>query len=88
MNPSPAENQPGITVKAQGASDVRLYGRWLLIARATWGVLVSLTPFVFFASLPEYLAQLENPCTPAACMYQQLTSAQAETLKGVGPVSN
>lgn len=84
MNPSPAENQPGITVKAQGASDVRLYGRWLLIARATWGVLVSLTPFVFFASLPEYLAQLENPCTPAACMYQQLTSAQAETLKGVG----
>ncbi len=68
----------------QDEADARLRGRWLLIARATWGTLVALTLFVFFASLPEYLAQLENPCTPAVCIYQQLTSAQAETLKEVG----
>ena len=84
MSLSPAEIQASIHTGTPGASDAHLRGRWLLIARATWGTLVALTLFVFFASLPEYLAQLESLCTPAACMYQQLTFAQAEALKGVG----
>jgi hypothetical protein len=81
---SSTEKQPGSDAQMQDEVDARLRGRWLLIARATWGALVALTLFVFFASLPEYLAQLENLCTPASCVYQQLTPGQAETLKGVG----
>jgi hypothetical protein len=84
MSLSSTENRSGIDGQMQGESDMRLHGRWLLIARGAWSALAALTLFVFFASLPEYLAQLENPCTPAACMYQQLTPGQVETLKRVG----
>ena len=84
MSLSSAENQSGIDTQMQGESDARLHGWWLLMARGAWSALAALTLFVFFASLPEYLAQLENPCTPAACIYQQLTPGQVETLKGVG----
>jgi len=31
-----------------------------------------------------YLAQLQTPCAPTACQYQQLTHSQAETLQGIG----
>lgn len=84
MGLSPIGLQTNVDTRAHGASNTRLYGRWLLIMRGGWGILAALTLFVFFASLPEYLAQLENPCTPAACTYQQLTFAQVETLKIVG----
>ncbi|HEY7357707.1 MAG TPA: hypothetical protein VH590_14620, partial [Ktedonobacterales bacterium] len=64
-------------------SDTPLSGRWLLAGRSAWGMLVVLTLTVFFASLPEYLAQLQTPCTAADCEYQQLTSEQVEALKGI-----
>src|SRR5438874_7329973 len=63
---------------------VRLYGRWLLLARGVWITLVIFTLGTFFASLPVYVAQLHTPCAGSACEYQQLTHAQVETLKGVG----
>jgi len=49
-----------------------------------WLALVILTLAIFFASLPVYLAQLQTPCAPTACQYQQLTHSQAETLQGIG----
>ena len=66
------------------ALDTRLQGRWIVLARGLWITLVTLTLTIFFASLPMYLAQLQTPCTEIACEYQQLTHAQAETLKGMG----
>jgi len=66
------------------ALDTRLHGRWIVLARGLWITLVTLTLTIFFASLPMYLAQLQTPCTEIACEYQQLTHAQAETLKGMG----
>jgi signal transduction histidine kinase len=66
------------------ALDTRLQGRWLLLARAGWVVLVVLTLTIFFASLPEYVAQLQNPCAGSVCAYQQLSAEQVEVLKGFG----
>jgi hypothetical protein len=62
----------------------RVPGRWLMLARGVWLAMVILTLAIFFASLPVYLAQLQTPCAPTACQYQQLTHAQAETLQGIG----
>ena len=73
-----------VTESRERHSSARLHGRWLLLARGVWITLVILTLTIFFASLPMYLAQLQTPCTEIACEYQQLTHAQAETLKGMG----
>jgi hypothetical protein len=62
----------------------RLQGRWLLLARLGWVVLVVLTLAIFFAILPVFVAQLQTPCAGSACQYLQLTPGQAETLKGIG----
>src|SRR5260221_3267936 len=73
-----------VTESREQRSYARLQGRWLLLARVGWGALVVLTLAIFFASLPVYLALLHTPCAGAACGYQQLTSQQAGTLKGMG----
>ena len=73
-----------MTESREQHSSARLQGRWLLLARGIWIALVVLTLAIFFASLPMYLAQLQTPCAPTACPYQQLTHAQAETLQGMG----
>src|SRR5260221_1051101 len=73
-----------VTESRERHSSARLHGRWLLLARGVWITLVILTLTIFFASLHMYLAQLQTPCTEIACEYQQLTHAQAETLKGMG----
>jgi hypothetical protein len=65
------------------APDTGLRGRWLLLGRAGWVVLVVLTLATFFASLPEYVAQLQTPCA-GVCAYQQLSAEQVEMLKGFG----
>ncbi len=65
-------------------SYARLQGRWLLLARGVWLVLVILTLGIFFASLPVYVALLQTPCAGAACEWQQLTPGQVETLTGIG----
>jgi hypothetical protein len=65
-------------------SYARVPGRWIVLARLGWGALVVLTLAIFFVSLPVYLTQLQTPCAGTACGYQQLTSEQAGTLKGIG----
>jgi 4-hydroxybenzoate polyprenyltransferase len=73
-----------MTESRERHSYAHLQGRWLLLARGTWLTLVVLTLGIFFASLPVYIALLQTPCAGAACGYQQLTSEQAGTLKGIG----
>jgi hypothetical protein len=64
--------------------DTRLQGRWLLLARVVWLVVVLLTLTIFFASLPEYVAQLQTPCAGSVCAYLQLSAEQVKVLQGVG----
>jgi len=49
------------------ATQMRLQGRWLVLARGLWITLVILTLAIFFASLPVFLALLQTPCTGTAC---------------------
>jgi hypothetical protein len=73
-----------VTESRERHSAARLQGRWLLLARVGWVGLVGVTLAIFFVSLPVYIALLQTPCAGTACGYQQLTSQQAGTLKGIG----
>jgi hypothetical protein len=72
-----------MTESRERHSYARVTGRWLLLARAGWVVLIVLTLGIFFASLPEYVAQLQTPCA-GVCAYLQLSAEQVELLKGFG----
>jgi hypothetical protein len=71
-----------VSVPPPNATQMRLQGRWSVLARGLWITLVILTLAIFFASLPVYVAQLQTPCAGSACQWQQLTHSQAEMLKG------
>jgi hypothetical protein len=73
-----------VTESRERHSSARLQGRWLLLARGTWGALVVLTLGIFFASLPVYLALLQTPCAGTACYYTQLSPGQVGALTGIG----
>lgn len=64
--------------------NTRSQGRWLLLARGLWLILVILTLSIFFASLPAYIDLLQTPCVGLACGYQQLSPERAATLEGIG----
>ena len=67
------------------ALDTRLHGRWLLLVRSGWIVLVVLTLTIFFASLPAYLAQMETPCFGVTCSFgYPTTPEQAQELTSMG----
>ncbi len=74
----------GVSDPPPNATQMRLQGRWIVLARGLWITLVILTLAIFFASLPVYLALLQTPCAGPACGYQQLTPEQAGALKGMG----
>ncbi|HLW00344.1 MAG TPA: hypothetical protein VKT82_16885 [Ktedonobacterales bacterium] len=73
--------------KAQAiTSDTRLRGRWLVMARVAWVLLVACTLALFFASLPAYDARLQTPCVGAvACnLNGTLTATGMRTLQAAG----
>ncbi len=76
----------GVSTPAPNATQMRLQGRWIVLARGLWITLVILTLTVFFASLPVYLAQLQTPCAGTTCAVSsnQLSPRQVGTLKGMG----
>src|ERR1051326_2081612 len=67
-----------------GHADLRVQGRWLVLGRFAWILLACLTVAIFYGSLQEYLGQLETPCTPTSCNFQQLPPGQTQTLHGIG----
>jgi hypothetical protein len=74
-----------MTESRERLSSVRLYGRWLLLARGVWITLVVLTLVIFFASLPVYIALQQTLCAGIECASGTLlTPAQAEVLTGIG----
>src|SRR5258706_3004652 len=48
-------------------SDLRLHGRWLLLARVGWGALAAIFVGLYVVSLPPYVAFLQTPCGGVAC---------------------
>ncbi len=51
-------------------TNTRLSGRWLILARATWIMLVAFAFVLLFVSLPQFsafFAQLQQPCISIVC---------------------
>jgi hypothetical protein len=66
-------------------SDLRLQGRWLLIARVGWGALAAVFVGLYVVSLPPYVAFLQTPCRGASCGIDgALTPAVMQALHQLG----
>ena len=70
--------------KMQDTEDTRLQGRWLVLARVVWFILVALALFVFIASFPVYISQLYSVCNGITCGTGQLTPQSLEILRNLG----
>ena len=70
--------------KLQDSKDTRLQGRWLVLARVVWFIVVALALLVFIFSLPVYIAQLFSVCNGNACGTGQLTPRIVGTLRNLG----
>src|SRR6266516_510673 len=66
------------------AGDTGLHGRWLMLARFVWFILVALALVVFVASLPVYISQLQSVCYDAECASGQLTPQTLVALRNLG----
>src|SRR5260221_8646336 len=66
-------------------SDLRLQGRWLLLARVGGGALAAVFVGLYVVSLPPYGAFLQTPCRGAACGIDgALTPAAMHALHQLG----
>lgn len=67
-------------------ADTRLSGRWLILTRLAWMVLVVCILGYFIASLPETFVTLHQACTGAWCTNAtgRLTASQIHSLLQVG----
>jgi hypothetical protein len=64
--------------------DTRLSGRWLLIGRVAWAILVLLTLASFIVLLPSYYAQLQTVCTNPTCALVQPTPESVHAIQQLG----
>jgi len=85
MNHSTASAQATLSEQKQRDSNTRLSGRWLIVARVIWIILVLFLLSVFIASLPASFATLFQPCT-AGCTNGngQLTVSEMHALTQYG----
>src|SRR5215469_10732239 len=74
----------GLNTQPRSAPDTHLYGRWIVIARTAWGILVFLTLSIFIILLPSYFALLQTPCTNAVCTLVQPTPATVQAMQKLG----
>ena len=79
-----ANTRPVVTREQPQAADTRLRGRSLLLARAAWMVVATLTISLFLAGIPAELALLHRPCPTATCATGQLPPAGLSTLQDLG----
>jgi hypothetical protein len=66
--------------EARGASGTHLHGRWLILVRIVWLVVVVLSLAISIAYIPLQFAQLHIACVGAACTGQELTSGIVQEL--------
>jgi len=61
-------------------SEIRLQGRLLRVARATWILIAVLACILFIVSLPAFYTQTQSICTGDACNGVQVSPEQAHAL--------
>lgn len=83
--PSPLSETNGSQV-VRSTESTRLHGRWLVLARAVWVIVVVFTLSIFVLSLPSYYEQIQTICAGVTCAlaYGQLTPGTAQALQNLG----
>ena len=86
MNRSDTEEKSTGGAVVSNATNTRLTGSWLLIARVVWLVLVVPSLGLFLASLPVYYQQLQAACVDAATCYATgaLSAQEQQALSTLG----
>ena len=80
-----SRTQVDTSAKAAGANDTDLHGRWLLVARIVWVVVVLPSLGLFVASIPSYFAYLHVlSATPITDVGTQLGRQDVQQLSAVG----
>ena len=80
-----SRTQAGTSAKSASADDTELHGRWLLLARIVWVIVVLLTLGLFVASIPSYFSYLHIlTATPTTDFGSQLARQDAQQLQVVG----
>src|SRR5258706_1370039 len=77
----------GTRAQSAEASGTSLRGRWLVMARIVWGVLVVLTLVSLVLSLPGYpsfLANMQTPCNGSQCNGTERSPEGLQTLHILG----
>jgi hypothetical protein len=84
MHVQPSEMGRSEQATLDDATGTSLQGRWLLVVRMVWVVVVAGVVAIFFTSLPLLYTQLEHICLGNACLSEQLTSDTQRVLAGLG----
>jgi len=81
-----ASIRTGVDPQLPGEIDTHLKGRWLLLSRSVWVMLVLLTLGIFIAGLPIYYSQLQFACIGNTACYLNgaLTPAGVHALHELG----
>ena len=81
----PSFSRPTIRDEQRDERDTRLYGRWLVLLRVMWVVVVVLSVGLSIVSVPLNLATSYAICTAASCFNSnQLTLDQVHELQHLG----
>jgi signal transduction histidine kinase len=70
--------------KAETRSEMRLHGRFLILARAAWVGVAALAVGLFVAGIPAEFALLQIPCPTGICPTGQLSPAGLHALQDLG----
>jgi hypothetical protein len=80
-----SRTQAGTNATSAGANATELHGRWLLLARIVWVIVVLLVLGLFIASIPSYFASLHIlSATPTTDFGSQLARQDVQQLQVVG----
>src|SRR6266700_4978044 len=79
MNSSSTSTKVSLSQKRQSEFDTRLHGRWLILARLAWIVMVVLSLTISLVDIPLQFARLHIVCVGSDCG-QQLTASIVQDL--------
>src|SRR5436190_1076305 len=81
---APATLVGGSSSDHAGEASALMHGAWLMLVRMVWLIIAVLNVGLYFASVPDYAAQLHTLCTNAPCPSLQLTEGKLAALQGLG----
>src|SRR5258708_25946552 len=80
MNLDQVSNPIATSHQSQNQADTRLRGGWLVLARAVWVLIVTLSLAVPIADIPLEFRRLQTSCAGSSCNDQQLTARIVQDL--------